>query len=204
MDKAGEQLLLERIRADDTDAFKTMHEQYYLPLYELALKKLGDEDETYDLLQDMFLELWEKRASFFISNPLYNYLKNRLWFKLSGHFRKKGFHEKHMTAFGTFLDQDSATDQVDEQDFMEIELQYDLLMSYVDVAVGRMPNRMREVFTLSRTGEHSITQIAEKLGLSPKTVSNHLHMAMDRIRRALSDQGISAMEILILVWLTKN
>lgn len=204
MDSSREQLLLERIRSDDTSAFKTLHEQYYLPLYELACKKLGDEDDAYDLLQEMFLELWEKRATFFISNPLYNYLKNRLWFKLSGHFRKKGFHEKHMTAFAAFLDQESVTDPNDEQKVREIELQYDLLMAHLEMAVAQMPARMREVFTLSRNGELSITEIAEKLGLSPKTVSNHLHMAMDRIRRTLSEQGISALEILILMWLTKN
>lgn len=203
VDIAGEQLLLERIRASDESAFKLMHEQFYSPLYKLALKKLGDEDEVYDLLQEMFLELWEKRDSFIISNPLFNYLKNRLWFKLAAHFRKKGFQEKHLTSFTAFLQHDAEIAPAADE-LLEMELQYDLLMSRVEDAVQRMPEKMKAVFLLSRTGEYSVKEIASRLGLSPKTVSNHIHMGLDRIRRSLADQGLSVLEILVLIWLTKN
>lgn len=203
MELNGEQQLLERIRASDHEAFEQMHEAYYGDLFVLAMKKLGDRDEAYDLLQEMFTELWEKREALFVSNPLYNYLKNRLWFKLSGHYRAHGFRDKHLAAFAAHLSLHPVP-QADPVESRELEDQYLVLMQRIDRAVEDMPEKMREVFNLSRSGDHAISDIASILNISPKTVSNQINMAVKRIRQVLSDVPLSGLELAILIWLTKS
>lgn len=203
MEHIGEQDLLQLIRDSDYTAFEELHRRYYKPLFTLAAKKIGDQDEAYDLMQEMFIELWEKRSTFSISNPLHNYLKNRLWFKLSGYFRSKGFKEKHFRNFADFLQQEQDTTiHMDELEIREMDLQYEAVMEVINRTIAEMPEKMKEVFLLSRSSQYSVSEIAQQLNLSPKTVKNQINIALNRIRQATSDPSLSALEILILIWLT--
>jgi RNA polymerase sigma factor (sigma-70 family) len=151
----------------------------------------------------MFIELWNKRQAFAINNPLKNYLKNRLWFKLSGYFRTKGFKEKHFKNFETFLQQEQNTAvYLDEMEIREMDLQYEAVMEVINRTIAEMPEKMRAVFLMSRSNEYSITEIAEKLQISPKTVKNQINIALNRIRQATANPSLTAMEILFLIWLT--
>lgn len=203
MEYIGEQELLQLIRNSDYAAFEELHRRYYKPLFALAAKKIGDQDEAYDLMQDMFIELWDKRTTFSISNPLNNYLKNRLWFKLSGYFRTRGLKEKHFKNFAEFLQQQQDTaPYFDEMEVREMDLQYEAVMEVINRTIEEMPDKMREVFIMSRSNEYTIAEIAEKLDVSPKTVKNQINTALNRIRQATSDPSISAFELLVLIWLT--
>lgn len=205
MEHTGEQELLQLIRNSDYLAFEELHRRYYKQLFVLAAKKIGDQDEAYDLLQDMFVELWDKRADFYITNPLKNYLKNRLWFKLSGYFRTKGFQEKHFRNFSAFIqsEQDHAL-QLDDLEIREMDLQYEAVIEVINRTIQEMPDKMRELFLLSRTKEYSIAEIAEQLNISPKTVKNQINIALNRIRQAVADPSLTMMQICFLVWLTKS
>ncbi|TCC89176.1 sigma-70 family RNA polymerase sigma factor [Pedobacter frigiditerrae] len=203
MEHLGEQELLQLIRTDDYTAFEELHRRYYKSLFTLAAKKIGDQDDAYDLMQDMFIELWEKRRTFSINNPLQNYLKNRLWFKLSGYFRTKGFKEKHFRNFTDFLQQQHAiAPYMDQQEMREMDLQYEVVMEVINRTIAEMPDKMRKVFLLSRSNQYSILEIAQQLNISPKTVKNQINIALNRIRQATSDPSISALELIILIWLT--
>lgn len=203
MEHIGDQELLRLIRDSDYAAFEELHHRYYKSLFALAAKKIGDQDDAYDLMQDMFIELWEKRATFSIGNPLKNYLKNRLWFKLSGYFRTKGFQEKHFKNFADFLQlQQKTAPYFDDIEIREMDLQYEAVIEVINRTINGMPEKMREVFLLSRSNEYSIVEIAEKLQVSPKTVKNQINIALNRIRNATSDPSLSALELLVLIWLT--
>jgi len=200
MQNINDQQLLARIRLSDTLAFEEFHNRYYEELFRMALKKIGDSEETYDLLQDLFIELWEKRENFTVSNTLDAYMKNRLWFKLATYFRTKGFKQNHIKKFTEFLlIQEKPV--FDEQEVKEINQQYDDLMEKINIVIANMPEKMKEVFMLSKEEQLSINSIAEKLNLSPKTVKNHLHAAIKRIRLELNEYSTIGVEFAILFWL---
>jgi len=204
MQQLDEQELLALIRNSDYAAFEELHRRHYKSLFALAAKKIGDEDEAYDVLQDMFIELWNKRAAFSIANPLKNYLKNRLWFKLSGYFRTKGFKEKHFKNFEAFLQHEqNAAVYLDELEVREMDIQYEAVMEVINRTIEEMPEKMRAVFLMSRSKEYSIKEIAEKFEISPKTVKNQINTALNRIRQATADTSLTAVQLLILIWLTK-
>lgn len=198
MEHIAEQELLQLIRNSDYAAFEEMHRRNYKSLFRLAAKKIGDPDEADDLLQDMFIELWEKRDGFYINNPLTNYLRNRLWFKLSGYFRTRAFRDKHFKHFSDFL-QNEHEFFMDETEIRELDLQYEAVMDVINRTVANMPHKMREVFLLSRNSQYSTAEIAEQLNISPKTVENQITNAFNRIREATSDPALPAFELLVLM-----
>ncbi|RKR83374.1 RNA polymerase sigma-70 factor (ECF subfamily) [Mucilaginibacter gracilis] len=203
MTETGEQQLLAMIRKGDYDSFGEMHRRHYDLLFGLALKKLGDENEAYDLLQDLFTELWLKRADLFIHNPLENYLKNRLWFKLSSHFRAKGFRQQQFRHFAEFLKSEQETGPVTAAgDIYEAELNYEALIDTINRTIEAMPEKMREIFVMSRSNDYSIAEIAAQLDLSPQTVKNQISNALTRLRQATAQSGLSAAGLLALVCLT--
>ncbi|RKR82142.1 RNA polymerase sigma-70 factor (ECF subfamily) [Mucilaginibacter gracilis] len=203
LQQIGEQELLAAIRNGTYAAFEEMHRRHYTGLLALAIRKTGDEAEAYDLLQDMFAELWVKREGFHITNPLENYLKNRLWFKLSGYFRTKVFRAKHYQDFADFLQhqEESATRQ-DAETIKEIEAQYGIILEIIGRTVSEMPDKMREIFILNKDNHYTVAEIAEQLAISPKTVRNQLNNAMNRIRQATGEHSLSAIQLLALLWLT--
>lgn len=194
--------LVNRIRQTDYTAFEELHNLYYATLFRMAARKIGDEDEAFDVVQDMFIEIWEKRESLHVPNTLDAWLRNRLWFKLSGYFRTKGFREKHFQLFSDFLKagENSVIDNIEAR---EINLQYEAVMELVKRTIDEMPQRMKTVFLLSRDG-NNIKDIACQLELSPKTVKNQVNLALNRIREAVSDRSLTATEILILLWLIQS
>ncbi|EDM35552.1 RNA polymerase ECF-type sigma factor [Pedobacter sp. BAL39] len=203
MEIANGHELVTRIRNTDYGAFEELHDQFYDPLFRLALKKTGDEDEAFDLVQDLFVELWEKRETLHITNALDAWLRNRLWFKLSGYFRTKGFREKHIQKFVEFLETDQHT-IVDELETLEINQQYEVMMDLIKQTIEDMPPGMKTAFLLSREGNNSVKEIATQLELSPKTVKNQLNRALNRIRHAMSDSSFTSAELLLLLWLIKS
>lgn len=188
------------IRHSDYAAFEELHHRYYALLYAMAAKKTGDPDEGYDLVQNMFIELWEKRADLTITNTLEAWLKNRLWFKLSGYFRAKGLREKHLQNFSLFLQQEQ-TISIPETELQEITAQYDAMIAVINRTVEDMPDKMREVFLLSRQEGYSIAAIAGMLGISPKTVKNHINFAFKRIRKAVAQPSLPMADLLLMIWL---
>jgi RNA polymerase sigma factor (sigma-70 family) len=192
--------LVERIRQTDYAAFEHMHQQYYTTLFRMAVKKMGDEDEAFDLVQGMFIEIWEKRETLHVPNALDAWLRNRLWFKLSGYFRTKGFREKHVRMFGEYQQMEQAA-ALNDIEVREINQQYEAVMELVKRTIDEMPQKMKTVFLMSRNGDTSIKDIAEELQLSPKTVKNQVNLAMNRIRHAVSGTSLTTAELLFVLWL---
>ncbi|MNL34137.1 RNA polymerase sigma factor [compost metagenome] len=84
----------------------------------------------------------------------------------------------------------------------EMDLQYEAVMGVINKTIEAMPSKMKQVFLMSRSNEYSISEIAEKLNLSPKTVKNQINIALNRIRSATSGTPTSTFELLFLIWLT--
>lgn len=203
MKETIDQDLVLRIRNSDYIAFEEFHKRFYDSLYRLAIRKIGNAEETYDLLQDMFIEIWEKREEFEMNNGLEAYMRNRLWFKIGTYFRKKGFQDKHIQKFTEFL-QSQEHQQFKEQEVQEIQLQYDLIMERISEVIETMPEKMKAVFILSKEEQLSVQAIADKLDISPKTVKNHLHAAMKKMKLEMAEYSPGMLEMLVLIWLINS
>ena len=201
MENTADTELVKLIARSDYPAFEEMHRRYWQKLHRIAYRKLGDRQETYDLLQEMFIELWEKRETLNFGDELGGWLQKRLWFKLSGHFRTKGFKEKHQENFRLYLENTGVDLKFDPAELREINAYYEYLLAAINKTIEEMPNRMREVFVMHRHEQRSVDEIADQLNLSPKTVRNQLERAIVRLRRSTENYDVTALELVFLLWL---
>lgn len=184
--------LVELIKTSNYKAFNELHCRSWKFLYHLALKKTGSQEDAFDLVQDLFLEIWEKRLFLpVIVAPVIYYFRAILIFKLARFFRTQGFKDKHEKNFEEFLKSDLSSLQLSNpSDLQEEELKKEGLLQLVNSLIEEMPNKMKEVFLLSRSGKYSILELAEMLDLSPQTVKNQISNALSKLRKIRIDNLI--------------
>ena len=205
MQQRTEQELFLLIQSSSYPAFEELYDRLFKTLFRLALKKIGDADDAADLVQDVFMEFWDKREKTVIHIPVKNYLRTSLSYKISNYFRTRGFKEKHIRNFELFIQQEVNKETfLDLVDLKHTENSYVDMMEIIYQTIDEMPAKMKEIFELSRSEKYTINDIAEQLNLSPQTVKNQISKAFGRVRQATADKSVSSFYIAFLIWLTIN
>jgi RNA polymerase sigma-70 factor (family 1) len=166
-------LLLQALQLGDQLAFKSLYNKYNGLLYVHAYKKLGDRELVKDIIQEIFLNIWEKRSTIVVQESLAAYLYQAVRFKVIDLISAKYAIEKYIH-FQSFLDS-----QTTPADYLTRE---SILTSIIKKEVDSLPPRMREVFFLSRSEHLSHQQIAEKLGITTQSVRSHIKNALRILR----------------------
>lgn len=171
-----DQELLADIANGDSRAFEILYRRYFSKLYGAAYKRLQDRELTEEIVQELFISLWERRENLPIEN-IENYLFSSIKYLVIAQFKKDTLFEKF-----------SLTLHLDENDdnFTEQAIAFDELNEAYQDALLLIPEKCREVFLLKRSG---LTQkeISEKLDISEKTVENQMTKALKILREALKD-----------------
>lgn len=205
MKELDDTALLELIRQSSYPAFNEFYHRNWKYIYSIAYRKTGSKDDAFDLTQTVFMEFYDRREELVINIPLKNYLRTAIIYKLSNFFRTKGFREKQYQNFLQFL---SVADTVDTltgpQELHEAEMKFEEMVELVYQTIEGMPEKMKEIFLLSRSEEYSIIEIAEKLNISPQTVKNQVSNALNRLRTAAAGHNPSTAHLLLFAWLTNS
>ena len=164
--------LLAQLREGDKAAFEQIYRRYMRPLYQAAYKRLHDSDLAQDLVQDVFLRLWKRRAELRIDD-LAAYLHTAIRYEILNHISRNKAKGAFYEPFEAMLaDFDTPEQQLVAKQLME------LIYAYADT----LPEKRRQVFLLHIKNKLSVSEIAEKLNITPKTVHNHLGTAMNGLR----------------------
>ncbi|WP_069658307.1 RNA polymerase sigma factor [Arcticibacter eurypsychrophilus] len=171
---ANDELLLWELKSGNCAAFDQIYSSYSKMLYIYLENRLKDPGLCSDIIQDVFISLWEKREYLFIETSLKAYLYQSVKFKIIDQYRKNSIYQRYMTDLGTYMDVNctNAADNIDHKNRLTA------VMGAIDV----LPNRMKEIFKLSRFEHLPVKSIAEKLSLSPQTVKNQLTKALHVLR----------------------
>ncbi|QHS63202.1 RNA polymerase sigma factor [Chitinophaga agri] len=177
--------LFSAAKGEDTSAFKILYQRYWKKLYISACKRV-DADDAKDIVQDVMLSLWRRKHEIQIDSneDLSRYLYSALRYRIISYY-----------AFS------SATVQIpewfDQPVHASFEDAFDVikLKHLIDGEVDRMPERMQQIYQLSREEDLSVTDIASQLNLSEQTVRNQLSLAMKRLRVFLRDHHQSDLVI---------
>lgn len=185
--KTIDTILLKRLLAADYGAFDEIYDQYWRMLLRIAIKKIGDEDIAMDIVQDLFVDLWQRRHTIAIHSGLRGYLISSLYHKLFQHFRKVGLHEKHIEQYKLLVN-DGLHDIFPVDCYEE---NYTDVLVAIEQSVEEMPDRMRTVFNLKYQRSLSNHEIAEQLGISLQTVKNQLSKALILVRNHMQQQQLN-------------
>lgn len=163
----------------DDQAFEQLFKSHFKALHAYANVILKDEDDAEEIVQQMFLKFWEKRDLLNIQTSIKAYLYKSVYHD-SLNFLK---HQKIKTKYQDFASYSMNTQHLPASARAEVtELEYNLRM-----ALNELPEQCRTIFQMSRFEELKYREIAERLGLSVKTIENQMGKALRILRMELAD-----------------
>lgn len=177
--------LYNKVVAGDENAYYQIFEMHWERLYSISFKIIEEKEAAKDVVQDIFLKLWENRASKSIDN-LEHYLARAAKFASLNNLRNN--HFKHATEI------DNSIRAVETEN----NLEYKELEDQVELAISNLPLKCQEVFRLSRQQGLSNDEIAIKLDLSKRTVETHISNALKQLRKTLPKELIMGLIIGLL------
>ncbi len=186
---------LESLSRGDESALRRIFDRYYPLLLGDVYRLIPDESTCQDLAQEVFVELWRKRAELDIRISLRAYLRRAAINRALNHIktqRRFVLEGDDESARGTADTSLSDIDHKHRQESLEAALHS---------AVDALPEKCRLVFSLSRFEQMSHRQIAEQLGISVKTIENQITKAIKLLREALTRHAdLSPVVIWALKW----
>src|SRR5258708_11031383 len=163
---------------DDRSAFEQLYRKTLHALMASIYRWSDDAAEAEDILQEVFLDLWEKRAKIRIHSEVFSYLYSMARYKIFDGLREKQLSEKQVLAWTRLMQEEAAP----AEPFREEELES--REALVSSELAQLPAQMKKVYLLSAEQGKSIREISEELLVSPYTVKNHLQKIRKRLRSA--------------------
>ena len=164
----------------DTYAFQEVFHAYYENLCQYAFTILKDADEVEDIVQSMFIKIWEKRAELQIQSTIRAYLFKAVYHQCINHLEHRSVKLKHQKHTQYRMQSESQSPEVFPNE----------LEDHVKAAIMELPPQCRTIFMLSRYEELRYAEIAGQLGISVNTVENQVSKALKILRARLKDMVV--------------
>lgn len=193
--------LIAAIRDGSREAFDEMCGRYYAPLTAYARLFLHG-NWAQDVIQDVFVNVWVRREALNPEQSLYGYLLRSVYNQSVNYVNKhrhasnyRSYYQERIESIGY------AYYDPDKNPVIEKLYSQDLRKS-INEAISALPDKCREVFTLSYLEGFSHREISDRLGIAQSTVENHVYLALKQLRSKLSKSEL--LMVLLLVFLTNN
>ncbi len=174
-----EATLIARLAKRDETAFEQVFKAHFKNLHAYAFSILRDEVAAEEAVQNVFCKIWERAGNLSINGPLAAYLYravNNESLNYLKHQKVKAAHALHVAYVGEAHRETPAR-----------LLQGKELEGRLRRAMNELPEQCRTIFQLSRFEELRYREIADRMGLSVKTVENQMGKALKLLREKLSD-----------------
>ncbi len=185
-----EKAYLHALKKNDVKAFDQLFAEYGKRLYHFAYGYLKSKEEAEEVVQEVFMKIWRNRKQLKPDLSFKAYL-----FKIAYHHilelfeqinRRRAYRHKIIDEAVLFTDETSE------------RLNYQILLERVESLIVKLPPRQKEILVKRKKEGIPVKEIASQLGISPKTVENHLTEALKNIKKYLGEEEISSMLFFML------
>lgn len=182
----SDQSLLDLLKSGEEAAFRELFDRYDRLLFIYVYKKLQDHEDAKDIVQDIFVALWNTRETLNLTGDFASYLYTSARNRALNLFRNKTVSQKYVASLQYLLNSTQSADhRIRERD----------INTLIEREIAALPPKMREVFELRRKEYLSNKEIAERLDISVQTVATHIKRALRVLRIRL---GLLAWLILLI------
>ena len=170
--------IVHEIKAGNEESFRKIFHAYYEGLCQYAFTLLRDMDDAEDVVQSMFIKIWEKRETLTISHTIKSYLYKSVYHQCVNQFDRRAvrlkFQEKNKEELASV---------VQNPEVFPNELEERII-----AAINTLPKQCRIIFMMSRYQEMKYAEIAKELDISVNTIENQISKAL-KILRAYFENG---------------
>jgi RNA polymerase sigma-70 factor, ECF subfamily len=184
MTETDEESLIALLKQGDQNAFRMLYAEFYVGLCIHAKKFLGDKDSAEEIVQDVFLRLWERHSHMNIQESIGAYLFQSVRNACLNHL-------KHLQIVQRF--QQEITEKIkDTEDYYTITQENGQsiylareLENHIYTAIEELPEQCRHIFKMSRFDGLKNQEIADEKGVTIHTVQKQISIAMEKLRETL-------------------
>jgi RNA polymerase sigma-70 factor (ECF subfamily) len=180
-----DQAIIKKIQEGNKEGLRNLFDRYYKRLYLFALSLMEDQFIAEDVVQDVFIHIWENGRKIAINNTLSSYLFAAVHHRCIHHLRKMKTRERHrQRELMKFREAEILAGY--SNDFSFSELESDEIRRVIGRVFDSLPQKTQVIFRLSRSGLMSNAEIAKHMKLHVKTVEYHISNALKAFHKALS------------------
>lgn len=169
--------LLEGIRSGNASYYEEVFRKYYQPLCLFALKYVKDHSESEEIVQDVFVRIWQKKEELVISTSLKSYLYQAIRNTCLNHLKHNNIKLEYQK---NAANPSSTANAGDTLVALELEVR-------IRDTLNKLPTERKKIFLMSRNDGLKYREIAEKLNISIKTVENQMSKALQFLKSELAD-----------------
>jgi RNA polymerase sigma-70 factor (ECF subfamily) len=161
------------------DNFDQVYVCYFTRLHRFAKEYVMSDEDAENIVQDVFMLLWEKRRVLDVQISLTAYLFSLVKNKCIDHLRRKVIAEEYKQELNAKL---SSLEEINRAFSSDEDIE-----RFINEAINKLPERCREIFIMSRVEGKKYQQIADELNISVNTVENQMSIALKKLRSELKE-----------------
>ena len=162
-------------RRDET-ALSVLFDTYYEKLYLFAEKYIYDSDKAHDIVQDVFLEIWENAERLELTSSIQHYLFASVRNGCLNYLKSLQIEDRNNRKYAEAYIESQNVDMVDDEE----------LLARVRQVLDELPEKCREVCLLRFVEGYKYAEIAVRLDMNENTVKAQLHRGMERLKQAFA------------------
>lgn len=171
----------------DGDNFEEIYRIYFPRMLRLAREYVIFREDAENIIQDVFLTLWENRDELKIHVSLTAYLFTLLKNRCINHIRRKVYEENANKQIQENFTSELKMKLYSLEAFNQLLVSDEQIEILIRDAIDSLPDKCREIFILSRIEGKKYKEIADKLNLSLSTVENQMGIALRKLRKKLKN-----------------
>jgi RNA polymerase sigma-70 factor (ECF subfamily) len=175
----NDNVLVSGIKKDSQEAFRQLYNRYKRIIYYFSLKYLGNPEESEEVVQVVFISLWQHRRMLDENKTIKSYIYRSAVNCIYNSLKKKAVRRKFMLS--ELQKPESSSNPYEDIFYRDLD-------ERIDMIISSLPASQQRIFNLSRSGGLTSTEIAEKLQISIRTVENQLYRAKKILKEAFKTE----------------
>ncbi|MET1054494.1 MAG: sigma-70 family RNA polymerase sigma factor [Pedobacter sp.] len=174
----SDEVLFDLLKVNNEKAFAILYNRYWDKLLEVAYFKLKSQVDAEEVLQQLFIQIWDSRHHIFLRYTLRTYISAALKYAI---YRKIAERKKQQVVF---VEGEINVDFADNS--TQYMLDFSQVRNEIETLVAQLPEKCQMVYRLSRQDDMTAKEISERMHISEKTVQGHLTKALKYIKNNLT------------------